>query len=293
MVSFWLHYSIEKYFSKKTNDLILMDVSKHYKWLLILFGIWPILDLILNLTNINLPVLRYAIYSVGTVYVLKLYFMSNKNSKNLSAKFRIVFKVALFWLFIRLLLSSYELFNPFNNYISLKYSISGGFILFLSFYLTNITIPLKYFKFFLKTSYILAIIFLIIGIPMFGFFTGSSKNGAEVFVTYFYLGSVFLLLLFPYQSNKVNLVSGLGFITATLMMLIIARRNVVLYLGSSIFILSLVILFSKSQITKKRKPFFVAGSIVIVLGIVVFVILFNFNFGCYDALIDSNRTSGP
>jgi hypothetical protein len=171
--------------------------------------------------------------------------------------------------------------NPASSYIALKSTLSGEFALFFSFYLANITIPLQYFKFFLKTSYILVIIYVLIGIPLFGFFSYDIANNAELFVKYFYLGGVFLLLLFPYQKTKVNLILAIGFGLALLMMLLIARRNVVLYLVSALFFLSLVIIFSNSELIKRRKTVLVAGSVIIGICSLFFVIVMQFDFAFF------------
>ena len=224
-----------------------MDLSKHYKWLLVIFGIWPIIDTLLNLQSINLPIVRYVIYTVGTFYIVKLYFITSKNTKKVSFLLKTVLTFTFFWLLMRFVISATEILNPANNYIALKTILSGEFALFFSFFLANVAMPLQYFKFFLKTSYILAIIYVIIGIPLFGFFTADIANQAELFVKYFYLGGVFLLLLFPYQKTKVNIILSVGLVLALLMMLLVARRNVVLYLVSALFFLSQGIALSISR----------------------------------------------
>ena len=268
-----------------------MDVSKHYKWLLLVFGIWPILDILLSLQSINLPIIRYVIYTLGTFYVLKLYFTSTKKTSEVSFILKIILSFTLLWLLIRFLISSIEIFNPADNYVALKSILSGEFVLFFSFYLANITMPLKFFFFFLKISYILAIIFVFIGIPLFGFFSSDIANQAEQFVKYFYLGGVFLLLLFPYQKAKVNIVLVLGLIFATLMMLLLARRNVVLYLVTVLFFLALVTIFSKTELIKKRKPILVAVSVIIGLWTIVFVIFMKFNFNLFLERADTGFES--
>lgn len=258
-----------------------MDLSKHYKWLLVIFGIWPIIDVLLNLQSINLPFVRYVIYTVGTFYIVKLYFKTSKNTQKVSFFLKIILTFTLFWILIRFMISATEIMNPSNNYIALKTILSGEFALFFSFFLVNIEMPLRHFKFLLKTTYILVIIYVIIGFPLFGFFSSDIENNAELFVKYFYLGGVFLLLLFPYQRTKVNIILSLGMVLALLMMLLVARRNVVLYLISALFFLSLVILFSKSELIKNRRPILIIGSVVVSFCTLVFVIILQFNFNFF------------
>ena len=143
----------------------------------------------------------------------------------------------------------------------------------------------------MKTSYILVIIFLILGIPFFSFFTSDILNKGELLVKFFYCGGLFLLLLFPYQKIKVNLVVALGYVIAMLMMLIIARRNVVLYLGSALFFLCLVILFSRSKIFQKRKPILIAGSIIVGISALAFIITMQFNFDLFFERADTGLDS--
>ena len=268
-----------------------MDLSKHYKWLLVIFGIWPIIDTLLNLQSINLPIVRYVIYTVGTFYIVKLYFITSKNTKKVSFLLKTILTFTFFWLLMRFVISATEILNPANNYIALKTILSGEFALFFSFFLANIAMPLQYFKSFLKTSYLLAILYVIIGIPLFGFFTADIANQAELFVKYFYLGGVFLLLLFPYQKTKVNIILSVGLVLALLMMLLVARRNVVLYLVSALFFLSLVIIFSKSDLIKKRKPILVAGSVVVSVCALLFVIIMQFNFSLFLERADTGLES--
>lgn len=266
-------------------------LQKNYIWLLIIFVIWPILDLIVNIFNINFPIIRYAMFSVGTIYLVQLYFKMPKNTTTLPFLSRSVLLFLLLWLIVRFAFSFTDILNPANNHIAFKSMISGELILFFSFFLVNISIPLKYFRIFLKISFILVIIFLIFGIPMFGFFTSDILNRAELFVKYIYCGGIFLLLLFPYQKIKVNLVVLLGYIIAMLMMLIIARRNVVLYLGSALFFLCLVILFSRSKIFQKRKPILIAGSIIVGISALAFIITMQFNFDLFFERADTGLDS--
>lgn len=268
-----------------------MDLSKNYKWLLIIFGIWPIIDILFNQFSVNLAIVRYFVFSIGTFYIIKLYFSSSKKTTEVTSFIRSILNLALLWIFLRFIISSIEFFNPANNYIAFKILISGEFIIFFSFYLANITIPLQYFKYFLKASYILAVIYLFVGLPLFGFFTADISNQAELFVKYFYLGGVFLLLLFPYQRRKVNMFLAIGLIMAILMMLLVARRNVVLYLASALFFLSLVVIFSKSELLKKRKTVLVAGSVIISTGAIVFVVIMQFNFSLFLERADTGFES--
>jgi hypothetical protein len=141
--------------------------------------------------------------------------------------------------------------------------------------------PLQFFKVFLRAGYIIGIIFVLVTIPLFSFFSSDPLNGAELYVRYFSLGSMFLLLLFPYQRTKVNVVVFVCFLISLLFMLILARRNVVLYLGSAVFFLSLVIIFFKSKIFGKRKPIVITGAVLTGLATLVLIALLQFNFDLF------------
>ena len=258
-----------------------MEVRKLYKWLLITFVIWPILDFLLAQLNINLAIIRYLVFTLGSYYTLKLYFVSPKYTKILPSVYIRILSFMLFWISIRYLYNLQEVLSPTSNFLTFKQTISGGLFLYFSFYLTNIVIPLRFFKYFLKTGYILSIIFLIVGIPMIGFFTENPVNQAEMFVKNFFLGNVFLMLLFPYQKSKVNLAVAIGFVIALLMMLILARRNVVLYLASALFFLSLVTIFSNSKLLKTRKILLLLGSLLSIFLVFIIIFIMQLNFDVF------------
>ena len=259
----------------------LMKFQKSYKWILVVFVIWPIIDYLLNLKEINLPLLRYLIFTIGALKIFNIYLKSNKNTQNLPVFPKIILSFCLAWLLIRYMMNISEVFIPNRNYVNLKSTISGGILLFLSFYLVNITTPLPFFKKILRLGYYLNILFLLIGIPLFNFFISDINNGAEMFIRLFYLGNVFLFLLFPYQKTSVNLINTFGFLISLLMMLIIARRNVVLFQVSCLFFLALVIIFSNSQILNKRKPLLIISSLLLLISTIIFVVIMQFNFDLF------------
>lgn len=224
--------------------------------------VWPLFDKVLSNQGINIPILRYIIYFIGAIALFNLYTISSKIENGLTGVYRLIFKFLLYWIFVCFLVSIPDLFSSKSNYIHFKSFLSGEIIVFFSFFIVNICIPLDCFRLFLKVSYILAIIFLIIVIPAFSFFASSIENGAEFFVRNYFLGSTFLLLLFPFQRLKVNLVVTSGFILSILLMLLIARRNVVLYMTSIIFFLSIVIFFSRTSMLKYKSKLLVVTSIV-------------------------------
>ena len=248
-----------------------MIISKYYKWLIIAFVIWPISDYLFTLLGYNASFLRYSILSISTLFIIRLYFVSKKNTDNLSGIFKLLLLFALYWLAFRSIASYGDLIKPDYNYIGLKQFLSGNFIVFFSFYLVNIKIPLQFLKTLLKVTYILSIIFIFIGVPMFSYFTSDIFNNAEYFVRNFSLPGMFLFLLFPYQKKSVNRVLFLNLFLALLMMMILARRNIVLFQVSAIFFLGLVIVLSSSSSIKKNKVIIILSFIFLsALSLIIF-----------------------
>ena len=265
-----------------------MIISKYYKWLLIAFVIWPISDYLFTLLGYNASFLRYSILSISTLFIIRLYFVSKKNTDNLSGIFKLLLLFALYWLAFRCIASYGDLLKPDYNYIGLKEFLSGNFIVFFSFYLVNIKIPLQFLKTLLKVTYILSIIFIFIGVPMFSYFTSDIFNNAEYFVRNFSLPGMFLFLLFPYQKKSVNRVLFLSLFLALLMMMILARRNIILFQVSAIFFLGLVLVLSSSQSVKKNKVIIILSFIFISALSLSFII-----FGQYDfTLLISKSSTG-
>ena len=255
-----------------------MIISKYYKWLLIAFVIWPISDYLFTLLGYNASFLRYSILSISTLFIIRLYFVSKKNTDNLSGIFKLLLLFALYWLAFRCIASYGDLLKPDYNYIGLKEFLSGNFIVFFSFYLVNIKIPLQFLKTLLKVTYILSIIFIFIGVPMFSYFTSDIFNNAEYFVRNFSLPGMFLFLLFPYQKKSVNRVLFLSLFLALLMMMILARRNIILFQVSAIFFLGLVLVLSSSQSVKKNKVIIILSFIFISALSLSFIIFGQFDF---------------
>jgi hypothetical protein len=170
----------------------------------------------------------------------------------------------LTWLVVRFFISFDELFIAKNNFVNLKTILGGGLLLTFIYFLTTISIPLNYFKLWIKISFYSTIGFVILS----PFVFQSKLINIENFTRYYFSGSIFLFLLFPYQRKNVNLWQIFGLILSIFFMLITARRNMVLYFISAIVFLGLVLLFSKSQILKSKK-----ATIIFVSSLVIFLIV--------------------
>ena len=101
----------------------LMKFQKSYKWILVVFVIWPIIDFLLNLKEINLPLLRYLIFTIGALKIFNIYLKSNKNTQNLPVFPKIILSFCLAWLLIRYMMNISEVFIPNRNYVNLKSKI--------------------------------------------------------------------------------------------------------------------------------------------------------------------------
>jgi hypothetical protein len=186
-------------------------IKKGIYSLIISFALWPILDLFISSNIGNFPILRYCVYGLCSYYIFTLYNELNKNNHIRNKSFKFIIKFILFVVSIQFLVNFSEVFDSRQNFINLKYCLSGGVLLYFSIFFLNIQLPLPAFKILLKASFYLTIIFLVFSLMFFSYFRTDTANSAELFVKTFMLGGMYLFLLFPYQKRSTNLIVFFSF----------------------------------------------------------------------------------
>ncbi len=223
---------------------------EYFIWFIFLFSILAKLEYLLNF---NWPILRYLII-VSSALILLLRLASIKNIYlNYQDKLVRILIILLLVLNLRSIFIAFdEILLPDRNYLNFKlfigYKILLGFIPFI------LIININYinWKLLIRSMYIL----LILSIPIIilesskyslgGF---SPENTSRVFAG----GAGFLLLISSYFRFKKRIIILVGISLSIFLMLVFARRNMVLYFGSYVIIYLLIILVNSDFIIIKRR----------------------------------------
>lgn len=227
-------------------------MNKYFNYIVLVITFYTILSAIEISFELNFPILRYLLISVGSFFIFKLIDINealNKQYKYLSG----IFLFILMLLFIHsILLGITELFVPKRNYINLKTFI-GNYAFLYSFTLLLFIKPNPiYWKYLLKYSYIL--LFLLIPFLVLNILPYLSREKSPEGVIRSFAGvSGFLLLLTIYFKPKQKKIILSFFLVSILFMVFHARRNMVLYFGLFFIFYILTISFSSLTILKTTK----------------------------------------
>ena len=211
-----------------------------------------ILDIVQSIFDVNFPILRYFLYFLAAYYLIKAV---QKNTIKISILIHqnIVLVFFLSWIILLLLVSISQLLDGYRNYINFKQFLSGlGYIYLISFF-AILKPNLLFYRHFFKFSFLLAIVYLFITIPLFSYFTVSHYNQGEGYGTVFAAGASILLLTFSYHSKRVNLITVTTVLLVLAVNMLLARRNQVLYFSSVLFFSYCIHVFHQSTYLRKRK----------------------------------------
>ena len=257
-----------------------ISLINHYAFYSILIAqVAVISDMIQSALEVNIPILRYSLYFVAAYYIFKAV---QKNSFALSVISRknIFIVFFLFWIVFLLIAAIPQLFNEYRNYIRLKQFLSGtGFIYLITFFVI-LKPNLLFYKYYFKLSFILAIIYLILTIPLFTYFTNDKANQGEEYGRVFAAGAAILLLTFSYHSKRINLISVATILLVLIVNMLLARRNQVLYFSSVIFFAYCIHIFHQSNYMRKGRLKMIMYStfFILLLSLVFYVNIDQFSF---------------
>lgn len=245
-----------------------------------------------KVVGINLPLLRYLIYAVALYFFLKgvayTYSMKNYNSFALKLLITIIFLSVIYSIIIALP----SIFSSAYNYINLKRLLSGNIIVFLFPLILLIKPDLYVWKRILSLSYKLAVLYLLFTIPFIAYFATNPELLAEGFVRNFASGASIILLTITYHSKKVKFVTVITFIISLILMVLLARRNQILYL-SLLFICLLFITFSFStRQIKRSRTSFIIGLLFIVSTSVLVIYFLNLDFSLVTERFSMTASDG-
>jgi hypothetical protein len=236
-----------------------------------LVQIWSIIEMILAYVNYEsevLSVLRYFLFFIATIWLIKSLLQQNYNI-NLASK------IYLLWIIGMLIGSIPYLISDYENYLYLKQFLSGIFFMYVSFFLIAAKLDLDFFKRLFKFSFTLILIYLLISIPFFYVFTQNLSYGAEGYTFFASAGSILVLTL-PYHSINKRKLIVLAFIIAIILMMILARRNKVIYFASILFFSYFInIVFKNSFYINTKNKIFKSMILLVLLFSVVLTMFSN------------------
>ena len=228
--------------------------------------------------DINLPLLRYFIYTVSLYFFLKG--ITQTYSTNNYKGFFI--KGLLITLFLSVIFSIIiaipSTISSAGNYVNLKRVLSGQLLVFLFPLILVIKPNLFVLKKTFVLTYKLSVLYLIITVPLIVYFVSNPRSGAEGFVRNFASGSTIILLTIAYHSKRVKIVTVLTFVISLLLMVLLARRNMILYLSLILIFLLIIMYFSSSQQIKRNRVAFTFGLIFILSLSIFLVYILNLDF---------------
>ena len=254
---------MKKYFANDYNDI--------YKAILLMYLV-NITNILTYSFNINLPLLRYFFAMTGVFYFLKGIYFTHRNLKLSSQSIRYSFYALVLVTFVMIARGMPVIWEGNEHYINLKLFISGQLFIYLIPFIVFVEPNIYLIKKIFRLSYLLSIIYLLITLPLYGYFTKDVSNDAEYFGVLFAAGSSIILLTLFYHSSKVRGVAIFTFLLVLFINLILARRNQVIYFSSIPFFFFLIHMLSKSSFVKKRKPTFILGFIL--ASFLIFIYLY-------------------
>jgi len=245
-----------------------------------------IIDLIGELVSINLPLLRYMLVTLGSLFVLKGIF-SKPNYVHLIHYFN-KWKFLLFfiWTIVMIVRGLPTAFSDYNNYIDFKRLISGQLLWFLIpffiFYKPNLVLLKQLIKF----AYNLALIYLFITIPLLYYFL-TGKLPGESFGVLFAAGASIIVLTFSYHSRNVQYITLFTFLLVLFINAVLARRNQIVYFGSILFFSLFIQFFSSSRFVKYSRNNLIKILFIISIPISLLVAA---NINRFDLLLEKSQT---
>lgn len=205
---------------------------------------------------------RYCVYFTATYYLLKG--LNNNYRKPSLAEF-----LLLLWAVYIIFGGFIYTLNVGFNTPYFKQFISGLCTLYLVPFLMISNLSSTFLKKYFILSYYLAILsILLLSIDSIAIFGSRTSIHAEIF-TYFATGVSFLLMTYPYHGKKKIFVIFTVTLTVIFIMMLLGRRNKVVYFGSILFFALLLNMVCKTYLSKGSKKFKVIGLVLCIVLIVI------------------------
>jgi hypothetical protein len=231
--------------------------------------------------NLNLPLVRYFFATTAVFYFIRGVYFTTRNTHALNPVTRNAFYLLFVATVIMIARGMPVIWEGAGNYINFKLFISGQLLIFILplivFSEPNLVLLKKIFR----MCYLLAVIYVIITIPLLGYFTKEIYNGGESVGVLLAAGASILLLTQSYHSIKVRRVAIITFILVLLINLLLARRNQVLYFGSIVFFYIMIHFFAGTGFARRKRASFIVGFLVASFLVASYVYVYQNKFSYF------------
>lgn len=194
----------------------------------------------------------------------------------------------LLWIAILYITAIPHVADSYDNHYYFKQFISIYFFLYLIPLYMIADVDIETIKKLFALSYKLIIVYLVLAIPI--YLTNDKLYYSESLVSLLG-GASILLMTLPYHNNSKGHKVMWSLLVAIVIMMLLGRRNKVLYLGSIFFFAGLLNVFGTSTLTahKNNRLFFILVAIVCGLGLVIFNSSFDYFFSRVDTGMQSRE----
>ncbi|WP_288651623.1 hypothetical protein [uncultured Parabacteroides sp.] len=178
--------------------------------------------------------------------------------------------------------------DSYRGYFYFKQFISINLFLYLLPLLMIVEFDTMSIRKLMKLSYSLSMLYVCIAIPI--FYVSQKMFFSESLISL--LGGAGLVLMtLPYHDTKKSRLVMFAVVLGIVLMMLLGRRNKVLYLSSMLFFAGLLNMFGSSTLKTKKKfrGVFVILALGCFLGLVIFSSSFEFFFSRVDTGMDSRE----
>lgn len=246
--------------------------------------IWVLFETQFNLwygANQFISLLRYFVIVSSTILLLRYAYNNHQKISLLQYLF-------LIWIAYMYVVAIPTVLDSYRGYFYFKQFISINLFLYLLPLLMIVEFDTMSIRKLMKLSYSLSMLYVCIAIPI--FYVSQKMFFSESLISL--LGGAGLVLMtLPYHDTKKSRLVMFAVVLGIVLMMLLGRRNKVLYLSSMLFFAGLLNMFGSSTLKTKKKfrGVFVILALGCFLGLVIFSSSFEFFFSRVDTGMDSRE----
>ena len=184
--------------------------------------------------NVNYPILRYFLFFVSAFYLIKGIIKSRNK-----IQINIITKVAIFVFLIYIIISIFRGFQKVTdssqNYLYFKRFLSGDFVVLIIPFLILIKPGLSLYRNIFRYLFIMTILGIIFVPLVFIIYNNNPFFGIENLTRLFTSSGSILILTTLYHKKRTNYILYVSFIIALIFLMLLARRNMIVYVSTVIF----------------------------------------------------------
>jgi hypothetical protein len=224
--------------------------------------------------NLNFPILRYFLFFVSSFYFIKG-IIKSRNKEQINVLTRVLFIVFLFYIIISIFRGFQKVTDSNQNYLYLKKFISGDFLVLVIPFVFLVKPNIAFYKKLFKYLYIMTLLGIIIVPMVFVVYKNNPFFGIENLTRLFTSSGSILILTTLYHKKRINYILYLSFFIALIFLLLLARRNMIVYISSVI----LFGIFINTFYQSKNKLFPILYMLFLIGLIALLFYFFKDNFG--------------